>query len=151
MSVNKVMLLGRLGKDPEMATTPKGSRVTKFSLATSEKDKDKKERTEWHNIVVWGKLAEVAGQYLAKGRQVFIEGKLQTRSWDDKNGQKRYMTEIVCTNLNFIGGDKKETAPTVSKEFLDNSEFGGTNFGGNQASFTGNTQATDFTADDIPF
>jgi single-strand DNA-binding protein len=156
MSVNKVMLLGRLGKNPEMATTPSGTRVTKFSIATSEgyKDKttgEKKEKTEWHNVICFNKTAEIAGQYLAKGRQVFIDGKIQTRSYDDKAGGKRYITEIICNNLQLIGGDKKEAAPTIDKNFLDNSEFGGTNFGGNQAALTGNTKTTDFSADDIPF
>lgn len=109
MSVNKVILLGRLGQDPELKYTPSGAAVCNFSIATTESWSDKnsgqkQERTEWHRIVVWGKLAELCNQYLAKGRQAFVEGKLQTRSWDDQNGQKRYTTEISATTVQFIGG-----------------------------------------------
>jgi single-strand DNA-binding protein len=109
MSVNKVILLGRLGQDPELKHTPSGAAVCNFSLATSESWNDKnsgqkQERTEWHRVVVWGKLAELCNQYLAKGRQAFVEGRLQTRSWDDKQGQKRYTTEINATTVQFIGG-----------------------------------------------
>ncbi len=108
MSVNRVILLGRLGQEPELKYTPTGSAVCNFSLATSEKWKDKEgkpnERTEWHRCVVWNKLGELCNQYLAKGREVFVEGKLQTRSWDDKDGQKRYTTEIMVTGVRFIGG-----------------------------------------------
>ncbi len=103
-SLNKVILIGNLGKDPEVSYTPSGIAVAKFSMATSEKWKDAEgnfqERTEWHNIVAWRKLAEICGQYLKKGSKAYIEGKLQTRSWDDKNtGVKKYMTEIVADNL----------------------------------------------------
>ena len=109
MSVNKVILLGRLGQDPELKYTPSGAAVCSFSLATTESWNDKnsgqkQERTEWHRVVVWGKLAELCNQYLAKGRQAFVEGRLQTRSWDDKSGQKRYTTEINATTVQFIGG-----------------------------------------------
>ena len=94
MSVNKTILLGRLGKDVELKTTPSGASVANFSVATGEKYKNKSgelvETTEWHNIVVWSKLAEVCQKYLSKGSQVYLEGKLQTRSWDDKDGNKRY-------------------------------------------------------------
>lgn len=103
-SLNKVTLLGHLGKDPELRYTASGITTSSFSLATSEQWKDdagaKQERTEWHNIVAWRKLAEVCGQYLKKGSKVYVEGKIQTRSWDDKNtGQKRYTTEIVIHDL----------------------------------------------------
>lgn len=108
MSVNKVIILGRLGQDPELKTTPNDKKVCNFSLATSEdwidKSGKKHEKTEWHRIVVWGKLAELCGQYLSKGRQAFIEGKLQTRDWEDNNGQKRYVTEINALTVQFIGG-----------------------------------------------
>nr|MBP9674873.1 single-stranded DNA-binding protein [Bacteriovoracaceae bacterium] len=109
MSVNKVIILGRLGQDPELKHTPSGAAVCNFSVATSENWTDKtsgqkQEKTEWHRIVVWGKLAELCNQYLSKGRQVFLEGRLQTRSWDDKDGQKRYTTEINATTIQFIGG-----------------------------------------------
>ncbi|MBI5874280.1 MAG: single-stranded DNA-binding protein [Deltaproteobacteria bacterium] len=101
------MLVGRLGKDPEIKYTPSGTAVTNFTMATSEnfKDKDgqKQERTEWHRIVAFGKLAEICGEYLAKGKQVYIEGRIQTRSWDDKNGNKRYTTEIVANIMQMLG------------------------------------------------
>ncbi|MBA4311224.1 MAG: single-stranded DNA-binding protein [Chlorobiaceae bacterium] len=103
-SLNKVMLIGHLGKDPEVSYTASGVAVGKFSIATNESWKDQdgnlQERTEWHNIVAWRKLAEICGQYLKKGSKVYLEGRLQTRSWDDKNtGVKRYTTEIVADNL----------------------------------------------------
>lgn len=108
MSVNKVILLGRLGQDPELKYTPGGSAVCNFSLATTEswtdKSGQKQEKTEWHRVVVWGKLAELCNQYLAKGRQAFLEGRLQTRSWDDKDGNKKYTTEILASTVQFIGG-----------------------------------------------
>jgi single-strand DNA-binding protein len=108
-SVNKVMLLGNLGKDPEVKYTPSGTPVAKLALATSERYKDKdgqwQDRTEWHNVVLWQRLAEIAGEYLKKGSKVYIEGKLQTRSWEDKQtNQKRYMTEIVANDLVLLGG-----------------------------------------------
>ena len=115
MSVNKVIIIGRLGADPELKTLGSGQAVANFNIATSEnwvdRDGAKQERTEWHRIVVWGKLAEICRQYLSKGRQVFVEGKLQTRSWEDQQGQKRYTTEIVANNVQFIGGaNDKATA-----------------------------------------
>ena len=107
-SVNKVILIGHLGADPEIRYTQGGSPVANLRLATNEswtnKNGQKEERTEWHRIVLWSKLAELAGQYLTKGRQVYIEGRLQTRSWDDKDGNKRYSTEIVATSMQFLGG-----------------------------------------------
>ena len=108
MSVNKVILMGRLGADPELKTLSSGQAVANFNLATNDnwvdRDGQKQERTEWHRIVVWGKLAEICRQYLSKGRQVFVEGKLQTRTWEDQQGQKRYTTEIVANNIQFVGG-----------------------------------------------
>src|SRR5437016_11691490 len=108
-SVNKVILIGNLGKDPEVKFTPQGTAVAKFSLATNERYKDKsgewQDRTEWHNIVAWQRLAEIAGEYLKKGRSVYIEGRLRTDSWDDKEtGQKKYRTEIVANDLVLLGG-----------------------------------------------
>jgi len=106
-SVNKVILIGRLGRDPEMRFTPAGKAVTNFTMATSETWKDdsgeRQERTEWHRIVIWGKLAETAAKYLSKGSQVYIEGRLQTREWTDKDGQKRYTTEIVANQMTMLG------------------------------------------------
>ena len=106
-TVNKVILVGRLGKDPELRSIPSGTSVAKFSLATDErftdKSGEKQERTEWHNIVVWGKLAEICGQYLRKGKLVYIEGSIRTDSWDDKeSGQKKYRTEIVANTMKML-------------------------------------------------
>ena len=107
--VNKVILVGNLGKDPEVRYLPNGNAVANFTIATSEswKDKDtgeKKEKTEWHRIVVWGKLAEICGEYLRKGKQVYIEGRLQTRKWQDKDGHDKYTTEVVCDEMQMLGG-----------------------------------------------
>ncbi|HEY8131390.1 MAG TPA: single-stranded DNA-binding protein [Thermoanaerobaculia bacterium] len=106
-SVNKVILVGRLGKDPEIRSTPSGTTVAKFSLATddryTDKSGEKQERTEWHNIVAWGKLAEICGQYLRKGKLIYIEGSIRTDSWDDKEtGQKKYRTEIVANQMQML-------------------------------------------------
>ncbi len=105
--VNKAILVGNLGRDPELRTTPNGQSVVNFTLATSETWTDKSgervERTEWHRIVVWGRTAEMCAQYLSKGRTVYIEGRIQTREWEDKDGNKRYTTEINANTVNFIG------------------------------------------------
>lgn len=106
-SVNKVMLIGGLGKDPETRFMPNGDAVCNFSMATSENWKDKQgvkqEKTEWHNVVMYRKLAEIAGEYLKKGAQVYIEGKLQTRKWQTKEGQDRYTTEIIADSMQMLG------------------------------------------------
>jgi single-strand DNA-binding protein len=106
-SLNKVMLMGNLGKDPEVRYTASGQAVASFSIATSERYKSKsgdwEEKTEWHNIVLWGKQAETAKDYLSKGKTVFIEGRLQTRKWQDKDGRDRYTTEIVGDRMQFVG------------------------------------------------
>ncbi|MBY0517896.1 MAG: single-stranded DNA-binding protein [Bacteriovoracaceae bacterium] len=153
MSVNKVILLGRLGQDPELKYTPGGAPVCNFSLATTEAWTDKagakQEKTEWHRVVVWGKLAELCNQYLSKGRQAFVEGRLQTRSWDDKDGNKRYMTEINAATVQFIGG---ASADKNTDRNVDNSA------GFNQGSapmdmnqdYKVSTDAN-FASDDIPF
>jgi single-strand DNA-binding protein len=120
-TVNKVILVGRLGRDPEMRYTSSGTAVVNFSLATNHSIKDQSgnnsEQTEWHNVVAFGRTAEIAGEYLSKGRQVYIEGRLQTRSWDDKNGQKKYKTEVVCSNLQLLGGrgDAGDSTGSVSE------------------------------------
>ena len=113
--INKVILVGRLGKDPEIRSTPGGTTVAKFTIATDEKFTDrngeKQERTEWHNIVAWSKLAEICGQYLRKGKLVYIEGSLRTDSWDDKEtGVKKYRTEIVANTMKMLDrrGDAEE-------------------------------------------
>jgi single-strand DNA-binding protein len=108
-SLNKVQLIGNLGKDPEVKYTPQGTAVAKVSLATNERFKDKdgqwQDRTEWHNVVLWQRLAEIAGEYLKKGGKVYVEGRLQTHSWDDKqSGQKKYMTEVVASDLILLSG-----------------------------------------------
>ncbi|MEN9796649.1 MAG: hypothetical protein RL653_345 [Pseudomonadota bacterium] len=107
-SVNKAIVIGNLGKDPEVRFTPGGQAVANFSVATNESWKDKngqaQERTEWHRIVVWGKLAELCGEYLKKGRSAYVEGRLQTREWTDKEGKKNYTTEIVANQVVFLGG-----------------------------------------------
>ena len=105
--INKVILVGRLGKDPEIRSTPGGTSVAKFTLATDERFTDKagerQERTEWHNITAWGKLGEICGQYLKKGKLVYIEGSIRTDSWDDKeSGQKKYRTEIVAKDMKML-------------------------------------------------
>ena len=105
-SLNKVLLIGNLGKDPEVRYTASGTAVASFSLATSEKFKNKggewEERTEWHNITLWGRLAEIAGEYLSKGKTVFIEGRLQTRKWQDKDAKDRFTTEIVGEKMQML-------------------------------------------------
>lgn len=154
MSVNKVILLGRLGQDPELKYTPSGTAVCNFSVATSEAWTDrtsgqKNEKTEWHRVVVWGKLAELCNQYLAKGRQAFIEGKLQTRSWDDKDGSKRYTTEILASTVQFVGG---QTAPGANTYTSSNANpYESNNF--SQQSVPEYNISTDanFASDDIPF
>jgi len=111
--LNKVMLIGRLGNNPELRETTSGKSVCNFSLATSNKWKDKsgesQEKTEWHRIVAWGKVAEICHQYLSKGRQCYLEGSMQTRQWEDKEGIKRYTTEVVAVNVQFLG-DRSEAS-----------------------------------------
>src|SRR5512132_2422226 len=106
--VNKVILVGHLGADPDMRYTPSGRGVCELRVATSERWNDKngqrQERTEWHRVVVWGKKAEVCSKYLSKGRQVYVEGRLRTRSWEDKEGNKRYTTEVVANDGQVLGG-----------------------------------------------
>ncbi|MFO8053881.1 MAG: single-stranded DNA-binding protein [Bacteroidales bacterium] len=114
--VNKVILLGNLGKDPEVKTFDDGNKIVRFSLATNEtyknKNGEKVERTEWHNVIIRRQgLAGVAEQYLNKGKQVFIEGKLRTRKWEDKDGNNRYTTEVHVDNLTMLGGPKTESQP----------------------------------------
>src|SRR3954453_8411375 len=114
MSVNKVILVGRLGKDPETRYTSGGQAVCNFSVATDETYKDRagerQKRTEWHRIVVWGKQAEIAQQYLRKGSLLYLEGRIQTRQWDDREGQKRTSTEIVASNFRMLGGRPEASA-----------------------------------------
>lgn len=106
--VNKVILVGNLGADPDLKKTPSGAAVCELRIATNEswndKNGQKQERTEWHRVVVWGKLGEICAKFLSKGRQAYVEGRLRTRSWEDKDGNKRYMTEIVANDVQFLGG-----------------------------------------------
>jgi single-strand DNA-binding protein len=114
--VNRVTLVGRLGQDPEVRYTAAGKRVTTLSVATSERWTDqggeKREHTEWHKVVMWARLAEIAEQYLEKGAQVYLEGKLRTRKWEDANGQTRYSTEIVADELQMLGSRQSASSPT---------------------------------------
>jgi len=125
MSLNKVLLIGNLTRDPELRSTPSGQSVANFSVATNRVWKDpqsgeKKEAVEFHNIVVWRRLAEIAGQYLRKGSKIFLEGRLQTRSWQDQSGTKKYMTEIIAENMQMLdrkpqgGGAPYQSASTPS-------------------------------------
>lgn len=120
--VNKVIIVGRLGLDPEVKSVGNGQTVTRLSIATSEnwvdKEGQKQERTEWHKVVVWGRLAEICGKHLSKGRQVYLEGRLQTRSWEDQQGQKRYTTEIVAQTVQFLGsaGERDTSSRSQSNE-----------------------------------
>jgi len=126
--VNKVIVLGRLGADPEVKTVAQNQTVARLSVATSEnwtsKDGQKQERTEWHRVVVWGKLAELCGRYLTKGRQVYVEGRLQTRSWEDPQGQKRYSTEVVANTVQFLGGPSETTREPQSERSTGPENFG---------------------------
>jgi single-strand DNA-binding protein len=119
-----VILIGNLGKDPEVRHTPSGAAVATFSIATNEawnnREGQREERTEWHRVVAFGKLAEICGQYLKRGKQVYIEGRLQTRSWDDRDGNKRYTTEIVAANMTMLGRAGEATtesyAPPIAED-----------------------------------
>ena len=120
--VNKVILIGNLGKDPELRYLPSGQAVTKFSLATGSKWKDKEgqwqDRTDWHNIVAFGKTAEICNEYLKKGSQVYIEGRIQTRSYDDRDGNKKWITEIIAQSMQMLGrkGEVEEEIPETAEE-----------------------------------
>lgn len=139
-TLNKVQILGRLGKDPELKYTQRGTAVCSMTIATNKQWKDdadqKQELVEWHKIVVWGKLGELCNQYLSKGRQAFVEGELKTRSWEDKDGKKCYMTEINATNIIFIGS-QENAQPKENKEMIDEN-------------FKPDVNSA-YTTDDIPF
>ena len=149
-SLNKVMLIGNLGKDPEVRYTQSGTAVASFSMATTEKFKSKagewEDRTEWHNVTVWGRLAEISGEYLSKGKPVYIEGRLQTRKWQDREGVDRYTTEVVGDKMQMLGG---KSGSAVSGN-ASNSGIGGT--GGGQGVSGGSFDEPQFGPDDdIPF
>lgn len=148
MSVNKVILIGRLGGNPEIRYTPGGAAVANFNIATSEnwndKSGQKQERTEWHRIVVWSKLAELCNQYLTKGRQVYIEGRLQTRQWDDKDGNKRYTTEVVANAVQFLGSNAAQGAGAGAGA-------GAENYAPQSGGPAPEMADSSFTEDEIPF
>jgi len=122
-SVNKAILIGNLGKDPELRYTPSGQAVASFPLATSERFKDKEgnwqERTDWHNVVVWGRQGETVKEYLKKGRSAYVEGRIQTRSYEDRDGNKKYVTEIVASRIQFLGGRGEGDRATQSAPEAD--------------------------------
>jgi single-strand DNA-binding protein len=159
--VNKVILIGNLGQDPETRTTPGGTTVTNIRIATSESWRDKasgemKEQTEWHGIVLWNRLGEIAAEYLKKGSKVYIEGRLQTRKWQDKQGNDRYTTEIVASEMQMLdgrgggGGAAQETrdSRTAAADPVGGGQSGGERGGGERSG--GGSSAADFD-DDIPF
>jgi len=164
MSVNKVILVGRLGQNPEVRYTPSGAAVANFSVATNEswsdKNGQKQERTEWHKVVVWGKLAELCNQFLAKGRQVYLEGRLQTRQWQDKDGQTKYTTEIQAQTVQFLGGQGAERGSSMGPS-MGNEAGQGAGGGYNRGASQGpgpsgpgpqfGAEEPSFTEDDIPF
>jgi single-strand DNA-binding protein len=123
--LNKVMLIGNLGRDPEMRYTPSGKPVTSFSLASSRtwvsSDGERREETEWFNVVAWGNLAEICSQHLARGQQVYVEGRLQTRSWEDNNGQRHFRTEVVANEM-IILGNRVGYSAIEEEEFLSDEE-----------------------------
>jgi single-strand DNA-binding protein len=164
MAINKVILIGNLGQNPEVKHSASGQAICNMSIATSEawtdKNGQKQEKTEWHRVVVFGKLAELCGQYLTKGRQAYVEGKLQTRNWQDKDGQTRYTTEVVAQSIQFLGGGAGRS---------QNSDYGNQNAGapayGNNNSYGNNNVQSSapsygdqsfqaeptFTEEDVPF
>ena len=156
--VNKVILVGNLGKDPEVRYSPNGGAVANITLATSESWKDKtsgekQEKTEWHRVVFFGRLAEIAGEYLKKGAQVYIEGRLQTRKWQDKEGKDRYTTEIVAGEMQMLGSREGRGAPS---EFDQSSDEGRSSGSSSRAPATassggGKPSAPSDFDDDIPF
>ncbi len=139
--VNKVILVGRLGADPEVRYTPGGAAVANFRMATSEnwtKDGEKQERTEWHRIVAFGKLGEICGEYLVKGKQVYIEGRIQTRSWEDRDGNKRWTTEIVASSMQMLGSPGEGVNAPVPQS-------------NEEATAASSVKEAEFSEEDIPF
>ena len=150
--VNKAIIIGGCGRDPELRHTAGGVAVVNLSVATTESWRDKqtgekKESTEWHNITMFGKLAEIAGEYLKKGRTVYIEGRLQTRKWQDKDGQDRYTTEIVASDMQMLGGGEGRSGPSGGEDYRKAS--GGAVWGADRAPASA-TAAADF-EDDVPW
>ncbi|HXC60284.1 MAG TPA: single-stranded DNA-binding protein [Steroidobacteraceae bacterium] len=154
--INKVILIGNLGQDPETRTTPGGTTVTNIRIATSESWRDKqsgemKEQTEWHGIVLWNKLGEIAAEYLRKGSQVYIEGRLQTRKWQDKQGNDRYTTEVVASEMQMLGGRGGGGGGGATQETRDRRDPGAEAVSAPAGgSGSGSGGSADFD-DDIPF
>lgn len=150
MNVNKVILVGNITRDPELKALPSGTQVAAFSIATNEvyiKDGEKKESTEFHNVIAWGKTAENIAKYMKKGSQIYVEGKLQTRSWD-KDGEKRYRTEVVALNVQF--GAKPKDGGSSGHAAAEDDGWGG--MGGDEpAPAQGGSTSGDINPDDIPF
>ncbi len=160
-SVNKVILLGNVGKDPEIKSTPGGTMVANFSLATTDRQKDQQgnwqDRTEWHNIVAFTRLAEIVRDYVQKGSKLYIEGKIQTRSWDDKqSGEKRYRTEIICFDISLLSGRNDDQGGGGSQQ---NNSYGNRSqsangrgsYGGGTAAASEPWDSSEISDDDIPF
>jgi single-strand DNA-binding protein len=174
-SLNKVILIGNLGKDPEIRYTQSNQAVATFSLATTDnwtgQDGNKQERTEWHRIVAWGKLADLSQRFLAKGRQVYIEGRIQSREWTDKDGNKRNTTEVIASSILFLGSRNAQggdygapqgaTSQSPSTSSYGGSSYGSGSYGGGkpqvaEASYPGTESEQPFgdagiTDSDIPF
>jgi single-strand DNA-binding protein len=133
--INKVILIGNLGRDPEIRYTPSGQAVASFTLATTDvrtnKDGEKQELTEWHRIVAWGRLAEICGEYLSKGKMVYIEGMLRTRSWEDKEGRKRWTTEVIARNMQILSpyGERAASASESDEKLPEDLEIDEESFG----------------------
>jgi len=127
--VNKVIIVGNVGRDPEVRYTQSGKAVASFSVATSERFQDKEgqpqERTEWHRVVAWGRLAEICGEYLRKGKQIYVEGRLQTRDWEDKDGHKRYTTEVIANVMQMLGRRGEDGGATTDEGSSRGSSAGG--------------------------
>jgi single-strand DNA-binding protein len=151
--VNKVLLLGNLGKDPELRTTASGMTVASFSLATADRQKDQQgnwtDKTEWHNLVAFGRTAEIIRDYVKKGSQIYVEGKIQTRSWDDKtSGEKKYRTEILVNDLTLLGGGAGRSEGGASSGGYSKSSTSSSSSAAMPANDYADQQITD---DDIPF
>lgn len=155
-SINKTLLLGNLGQDPEIRYTPNGDAVANISLATNKKWKDKQgqkqERTEWHRVTMYRQLAELAGKWLKKGSKIFVEGELQTRKWQDQQGNDRYTTEIVVNDMKMMGdGGTKQAAPQAQNQAQNQAQQNGNNQQQNQQAPAMSEPAFDDFDDDCPF
>ncbi len=148
MNLNKAMVIGNVVRDPEMRSTPGGQNVTSFSVATNlvwnDQNGQRQEKVEYHNIVAWRKLAEITGQYLKKGSKVYVEGRLQTRSWDDPNGIKRYRTEIIAENLIMLDRQNQNSGNTTSSDYSQPEPV-------NPAPVNNNAAEEEISVEDIPF